>query len=70
MAVDNRYCREEGVDPILRNLVKQALNFKRFGNAMYSCNGIVSFVIKIPAHPNIEIRNPVKKVKTNLKRSD
>ena len=61
MAVDIRYCRWGGVDPILRNIMRYASNFLRFGDAMYSCNGMVSFVIKIPAHPNIEIRNSKKK---------
>ena len=61
MAVDNVHSQWGGVDPILRNLACYASNFKRFSNAMYSCNGTVSFVIRIPAHPNIEIRNPKKK---------
>ena len=68
MVVDNRYCRWGGVNPILRNLACYVSNFKRFSNAMYSCIGIVSFVIRIPAHPNVEIRNPKKmKWKPTLK---
>ena len=67
MAVDNQYNWIAGLIPILRNLaVKKKIKTLQCN----VCNVIVSFVSKIPAHPNTKAEIRKKEVKTNLKSSD
>ena len=65
MAVDNQYNWIAGLIPILRNLVVKNKN------AAMQCshvrNVIVSFVSKIPAHPNTKAEIRKKKWKPTLK---